>query len=144
MTMNARGILEFALYGPDLGALERFYCDVFGLSVLLRSSDRLVALRCGHATLLLFDPAVARVPGPVPPHGSTGAGHIAFIMESGEVDAWLEHLERHGVAIEREVDWPEGGRSIYVRDPAGNSVELAPPQIWGGLGRELLGSIRSG
>jgi hypothetical protein len=26
-----------------------------------------------------------------------------------------------------EVDWDEGGRSIYFRDPAGNVVELASP-----------------
>ena len=31
-----------------------------------------------------------------------------------------------------EVPWPEGGRSIYFRDPAGNSLELAPPTLWGG------------
>ena len=36
-----------------------------------------------------------------------------------------------GVDIETEVEWPGGGRSIYVRDPAGNSVELASSTIWG-------------
>jgi hypothetical protein len=45
------------------------------------------------------------------------------------------------VEIEREVDWDEGGTSLYVRDPAGNSVELAPPTIWGGLGRALITSL---
>ncbi|MGN6582964.1 MAG: glyoxalase/bleomycin resistance/extradiol dioxygenase family protein, partial [Rhizobiaceae bacterium] len=24
-----------------------------------------------------------------------------------------------------------GGRSIYFRDPAGNSIEFAEPRIWG-------------
>jgi hypothetical protein len=28
------------------------------------------------------------------------------------------------------VEWPGGGRSIYFRDPAGNSVELGTPAIW--------------
>lgn len=133
-----RGMLEFALYGSDLVSLERFYRDVFGLEPILRADDRLVALRCGHATLLLFNPAVTRVPGAIPEHGAEGAGHVAFVMEEHEAPAWREHLGRCGVAIEREIEWPEGGTSIYFRDPAGNSVELAPPRIWGGLGRGLI------
>ena len=34
-------------------------------------------------------------------------------------------------AIEADFRWPNGARSIYVRDPAGNSIELADPAIWG-------------
>ena len=26
--------------------------------------------------------------------------------------------------------WPNGARSIYVRDPAGNSLEFAEPALW--------------
>jgi catechol 2,3-dioxygenase-like lactoylglutathione lyase family enzyme len=136
-----RGMLELAIYGPDLAALERFYCDVFGLTVIARAADRLVALRCGHATLLLFNPAVTRVPGPIPEHGVEGAGHVAFVIEDAERPAWRARLQQLGVAIDREVPWQEGGASLYVRDPAGNSVELAPPVIWGGLGRSLLDSM---
>ncbi len=44
--------------------------------------------------------------------------------------AWKDRLSALGVAIEAEVAWPGGGRSIYIRDPAGNSVELVTPQIW--------------
>ncbi len=40
-------------------------------------------------------------------------------------------LEAAGVAIESEVTWPRGGRSLYIRDPAGNCVELASPKLWG-------------
>ncbi len=31
-----------------------------------------------------------------------------------------------------EVNWDQGGTSLYFRDPAGNSIELAPPTLWGG------------
>jgi catechol 2,3-dioxygenase-like lactoylglutathione lyase family enzyme len=133
-----RGVLEVALYGPDLAALERFYCDVFGLDLIRRVDRRLTALRCGNTTLLLFDPSYSRVSGSVPEHGADGAGHIAFVIADEDRAAWRDHLRQHGVGIEREVDWDEGGASIYVRDPAGNSVELAPPSIWNGLGRALL------
>jgi catechol 2,3-dioxygenase-like lactoylglutathione lyase family enzyme len=134
-------LLEHALYGRDLDALERFYREVFRLEIILRVDDRLVALRCGHSTLLLFDPAVTREPGPIPEHGAEGAGHIAFVIEEDERAAWRDHLRALGVPIEREIEWDEGGTSIYVRDPAGNSVELAPPTIWGGIGRSLIDAL---
>ena len=43
---------------------------------------------------------------------------------------WQKHFEAQGIAIERIVDWPDGGRSLYIRDPAGNSVEFAESRIW--------------
>lgn len=138
---RARALLEMAIYGPDLDKLEEFYTGVLGLERIARAGNRLVALRCGHSTLLLFDPSVSRVPGPIPEHGPTGAGHIAFVIEDDERPIWRDHLTRRGVSIEKEVEWEDGGVSVYFRDPAGNSVELAPPRIWGGLGRDLLDSV---
>jgi hypothetical protein len=35
------------------------------------------------------------------------------------------------VAIEKEVEWSRGGKSIYIRDPARNLVELITPGVWG-------------
>jgi hypothetical protein len=46
-------------------------------------------------------------------------------MDEAQIDPWRDHLGREGIAIEAEVAWPEGGHSIYFRDPSGNSVELA-------------------
>jgi catechol 2,3-dioxygenase-like lactoylglutathione lyase family enzyme len=86
--------------------------------------------------LLVFDPArTASAPGdvggtPVPAHGARGAGHVCFRVAADELGAWRERLEGAGVAIEAEITWPRGGSSLYVRDPAGNSVELAPASIW--------------
>src|SRR5690606_27116975 len=74
---------------------------------------------------------------PVPPHGARGPGHLCFRAEAGEIDAWKKTLAAKGVAIEAEIEWPPfgdadtGGRSIYFRDPAGNSLECAEPAIWG-------------
>jgi len=66
----------------------------------------------------------------VPPHGTTGAGHLCFAMREADLPAWKKHLERCGVAIEKDLAWPGGGRSLYFRDPSGNSLELATPRIW--------------
>ncbi|MDQ3115509.1 MAG: VOC family protein [Verrucomicrobiota bacterium] len=122
---------EAALYTGDLAAAERFYQGVLGLEVVSRFEDRGMSFRCGATVLLLFNPARTRVADAgVPTHGATGEGHIAFVIDDSELETWRERLQEAGVAIESEVEWPEGGRSLYFRDPAGNSVELAPPTLW--------------
>ena len=80
--------------------------------------------------LLIFDPARSSVPGrPAPSHGATGAGHVAFSVEDGTLPAWADALRERGIEIELERQW-DGSGSIYVRDPAGNSVELVEGELW--------------
>lgn len=129
--IRVRRIFETSLYGPDLDELEAFYRGVMGLERIARFGGRGVALRCGQEVLLLFDPDESAQPdGPVPPHGARGPGHVAFAAPREELSAWRTHLASCGVNIETEVEW-EDGHSIYFRDPAGNSVELATPGTWG-------------
>ncbi|QYK40556.1 MAG: VOC family protein [Paracoccaceae bacterium] len=129
------GTLESVLYAADLAAAERFYAGTLGLPVVMRQDGRHVFFRTGTSMLLVFDPAATREPPkpgtlPVPPHGATGAGHFCFAVASGDLAAWCDHLQSEGIAIEARIDWPGGGRSIYVRDPAGNSVEFADAALW--------------
>ncbi len=130
--MQPSKIFETVLYAEDLAAAERFYHEALGLEVIGRS-NLTVVFRCGGGVLLIFDPRKSAAPDrDVSSHGTTGVGHIAFAAKPEDLDAWREQLRQAGVPIEREVDWDEGGHSIYFRDPAGNVVELAPPTIWGG------------
>jgi catechol 2,3-dioxygenase-like lactoylglutathione lyase family enzyme len=76
---------------------------------------------------LVFRPAESLKGGAVPAHGSRGPGHFALGIPNETLDEWCEHLGRHGVAIEQELPWPQGATSLYLRDPAGNSVELVTP-----------------
>jgi catechol 2,3-dioxygenase-like lactoylglutathione lyase family enzyme len=69
--------------------------------------------------------------GELPAHGTTGAGHFALGIRPETLDDWRRHLATKGIAIEKEVTWPRGGRSLYFRDPAGNAVELVTPGVWG-------------
>jgi catechol 2,3-dioxygenase-like lactoylglutathione lyase family enzyme len=81
--------------------------------------------------LLLFDPEPASAPGrDVPSHGTTGASHVAFTVPPGTLERWRERLAQRQVELESETQWERGGRSLYVRDPAGNSVELVDGPIW--------------
>lgn len=128
--MRAREILETCLYAADLHAAEAFYTRVLGMEVFARVEGRHVFFRCGGRVFLVFDPRRTRAGGELPAHGPTGAGHVCFAARAEEMDGWRAHLRAHGVAIEHEHHWPGGGASLYVRDPAGNSVEVGTPAIW--------------
>ena len=134
--MTPSGILETTLSARDLAAAEAFYTGVLGFTLFAKVPNRHVFFRCGEQMLLIFNPAETVKPPaphalPVPPHGTTGQGHVCFRASGAEIDRWRTHLEAAGVAIEADFIWPSGGRSIYFRDPAGNSLEFAEPKIWG-------------
>jgi catechol 2,3-dioxygenase-like lactoylglutathione lyase family enzyme len=135
MPPSPRFVLETGLYARDLAAAERFYHDVLGLEVLFREDGRHVFFRCGTGTVLVFKPGATQLSDTVP-HGSTGAGHVAFAVGEDQLRGWYRHFADHGIEVEHEQDWGERGRSLYVRDPAGNSVELATPTLWGTASRD--------
>jgi catechol 2,3-dioxygenase-like lactoylglutathione lyase family enzyme len=130
-------ILESALYAENLEEAAVFYSDVLGLERIAAVEGRHVFFRAGGGVLLLFRPSATREPPapdarvPVPPHGAAGQGHLCFAATAGEIERWRDRLNRAGIAIEADFQWPQGGRSIYFRDPAGNSIEMAEPRIWG-------------
>ena len=134
--MQPEAILETVLYADDIEAAARFYGDVLGLDLYWKSDGHTVMFRCGSQMLLIFNPDVtgAQEGGsglPIPPHGARGQGHVCFRASRSEMDDWRALLVSRGVEIESEFEWPDGGYSLYFRDPAGNSVEFAEPAIWG-------------
>lgn len=129
-------ILETALYAADLDAAEAFYGGILGLERIVRVGDRHVFFRLAGSVLLIFNPGeTAKPPGnpalPVPPHGAHGPGHACLAAPAAALEDWRARLVAAGVAVEADFRWPNGARSIYVRDPAGNSLEFAEPRLWG-------------
>ncbi len=129
--MRLRTILETVLYVDDLEAAARFYGGLLGLEEVSAKAGVFVFFRLDRQMLLLFDPDAARQARGVPAHGAQGPGHVCFAVAASELEPWAAALEAAGVAIEQWQDWPGGGRSCYFRGPAGNSLELATPRIWG-------------
>lgn len=134
--MTPDRILETALYVDDLDAAAAFYGDLIGLETLTRVDGRHHFFRCGDGVLLLFVADQTLKPStdprlPVPPHGTKGPGHACFAVDGTHLDDWRQRLADAGIAIEADFRWPNTARSIYVRDPAGNSIELAEPKLWG-------------
>jgi catechol 2,3-dioxygenase-like lactoylglutathione lyase family enzyme len=130
--MAITGVYETVIYAADVPATAAFYADALGLRLVDGPDELAAAFRLDdEGVLLIFDPSRASLPGrPVPSHGSSGPGHVAFRADDGTLAAWAETLRGRGIEIEQEVDWDRRGRSIYVRDPAGNSVELVEGDIW--------------
>jgi catechol 2,3-dioxygenase-like lactoylglutathione lyase family enzyme len=131
-SLSTGGVLESCLYAVNLEETARFYERVLGLVAFSRVGDRHVFFRCGRGMFLLFNPRLTERPeGDVPAHGARGPGHVAFAVRGDQLDLWRNRLAAGGAAIEQEVTWPNGSLSLYLRDPAGNSVELGTPRIWG-------------
>lgn len=130
--MKVSRILETCLYVDDLEAAERFYTEVMGLERYAITAGRHVFFRCGEGMLLVFDPKATRIDAQngVPPHGATGQGHVAFEMDEGEIEPWKTRLAESGVEIESDHTRSSGGRSLYFRDPSGNSIELVTRKTW--------------
>ncbi|KIC22471.1 VOC family protein [Leisingera sp. ANG-Vp] len=130
-----KAILEASLYVDDLDAAEEFYGGTLGLEQIQRIGNRHLFYRCGASVLLLFNAEeTVKPPGnpqlPVPPHGARGPGHVCFAQPRKDLLQMRARLLEAGIAIEAEFDWPHGVRSIYFRDPAGNSLEISEPQLW--------------
>ena len=128
-------VLETSLYVADLARSLSFYESVVGLR-RLQADERFGALEVpGRQVLLLFRRGGTTRPlstpgGVIPPHDGSGSLHVAFAVPRSEMEAWVSHLELHGVPIESRVDWGAGEHSLYIRDPDGHLVELATPDLW--------------
>lgn len=135
-TQPLQGILETVLYVDDLETAEDFYCCVLGLKKIFSVPKRQLVFKCGNGFLLLFNPGNTirnriHINGSaIPLHGARGAGHMAFRVPKQALKTWRQKLTEAGVGIESEVAWPSGATSVYFRDPSGNSLELATPDMW--------------
>ncbi len=131
-TLKIKAVVETAVYVDDLQAAETFCSTILGLPVIGKEPGRHVFFQVGEGSVLLAFRVEATLKGDqLPAHGATGPGHFALGIEAEAFDAWRKLLHVHGVIIEKEVEWPRGGKSLYFRDPAGNSVELVTPGVWG-------------
>ena len=132
MTPAPLRILESVIYAEDLDAAHDFYAGVLGLRLHSRADGRHVFFHCGASMVLIFNPAATAQcqPDGIPCHGSRGEEHICWAVDREALGAWRDRLVAADVEIEHEQAWPNGAHSIYFRDPAHNSLEIATPCLW--------------
>jgi catechol-2,3-dioxygenase len=123
--MSLEGICEIALETRDLAAMERFYCQFMECHVLSRDEDR-VWVACGERARIGF-----WLPGPKD-FADEGGAHVHFALSASPsvLDALHARLTNAGIEHQGPVTHEGGDRSLYVRDPAGNVVE-----VWDFFGR---------
>ena len=109
-------VVETAVYAADLTAAEAFYAGIFGLPVIGREAGRHVFFRVGAGSVLLvFDPAATLRGGLLPPHGTTGPGHLAVGVRAESLAAWRGHLAARRVLAVRPRPGRELGRAGHPR-----------------------------
>ncbi len=130
MTIRVRGLDHLVLRVRDMAAMERFYCDVLGLTVE-RRQDRigLVQLRAGAQLVDLLDVngMLGRQGGAAPGDSGRNLDHFCLNLEDFDLAAIEAHLQAHGVAVgESGIRYGAGGMgvSVYLNDPEGNVLEL--------------------
>lgn len=123
-----RGLGEIALRVRNLDAMQKFYEEAIGLTLMARTSNyaffKIADGYDGHTQVLaLFDRWAE------PGHRGIDAAistvdHIAFEITLADFAEEKSRLEALGLEVttaeHRWVHW----RSLYVHDPEGNEVEL--------------------
>jgi catechol 2,3-dioxygenase-like lactoylglutathione lyase family enzyme len=134
--MRIQKILETCIYAEDMDAAASFYGEMLELEQISSEENRHIFYKCGDGMLLIFNPGHTSneqtyVDGsPVPLHGAKGPVHLAFAVEENDLHKWKKRLAFYDIEIESEVNWPNGCKSIYFRDPSGNSIELVSSGLW--------------
>lgn len=122
-------ILETCIYARDIKAARQFYEGVIGLECFVFKPPRQAFFHVDDGVFLVFNPDETKQDDKLPPHGADGSGHVCFRIGPDEVEQWNQRFIDAGLEVHR-TQWPDG-ESLYVYDPAGNLVEVAPGKIWG-------------
>jgi catechol 2,3-dioxygenase-like lactoylglutathione lyase family enzyme len=134
--MKINRIIETCIYASDLQEAEKFYSQILELEQVSKEEDRHIFYRCGNSMLLIFNPVHTSAEqtfvngDPIPLHGTSGPGHLAFEVQNHDIPEWKARLIEWNIKIESEITWPSGFNSIYFRDPAGNSIEIVSSGLW--------------
>jgi catechol 2,3-dioxygenase-like lactoylglutathione lyase family enzyme len=114
------------IHVSDWARSNAFYGEVVGAEVIGERPDGPSRYQLGEQRLNVHGPGVdahpvARVP--VQP----GNSDLCFVWD-GPIESAVEHLERHGVAVEEGPVPRTGaggdGSSVYFRDPDGSLLEF--------------------
>lgn len=117
--MKVERLQHVGITVTDVPAAVRFYTEVLGFTVDTNRPDFAFPgawLDTGNGQVHLIETPEAP-PGP--------ARHLSLQVD--DLEAWIAHLEQHGVQYRRLTFFPAAGHQIFIQDPSGNTVELNQP-----------------
>jgi len=125
------GIDHIVLRTTKLQAMLKFYTGILGCVVERETSPKtgLTQLRAGNALidLVVVDSLLGKLGGAAPSQTGNNLDHFCLQLKPISEEGMVAHLESNGVEV-GEFDDRYGaqgfGKSVYVRDPEGNIVEL--------------------
>lgn len=125
--MSAIGFNHVSIHADDLEESARFYTDVFGMERVQEPNlgVPLVWLRCGDSQLHLFD---RDTDAPTHHHFALTVDDFERVFEIARERGLFDH--DGGTAAEpRAYELPDGAVQMYLRDPAGNLLEVDWPDV---------------
>lgn len=125
---SIKNLGEIALRVKNLDTMQKFYEEMVGLELMKRFTDsaffKIAEGYDGHTQILaLFDRSKQPDYRGVISETST-IDHIAFAISLADFDIEKKRLEQLGLRVyTSEHSWVHW-RSLYIKDPEGNEVEL--------------------
>ncbi len=124
--MRVLSLDHLVLIVRDLNETINFYRTVLGVEEVVFGGGRR-ALHFGSQKINLYQ--IGEEAHPVAQAPSPGSAHLCFLVVS--LDAAIERLRQLTVPLEEGPVFRTGAthpiRSIYIRDPDGNLIELSEP-----------------
>ncbi|HDY7996565.1 TPA: VOC family protein [Vibrio vulnificus] len=130
--IQLQAIDHIVLRVVDLPKMLAFYCDILGCVVEREVAEfGLTQLRAGSALidLVTVDSKLGRQGGKAPEQEGRNLDHFCLQITPKDEQEILDFLIQHGVKVGDFANryGAQGfGRSIYLSDPEGNTVELKP------------------
>jgi len=123
-----RGLGEIALRVVDLDVMQRFYEEVIGLELMQRFEKmaffRIADGYAGHTQILALFDYTEHPSSAAPDAEHSTIDHIAFSIALEHYESERQRLQKLGLDVSTaEHTWVRW-RSLYVKDPEGNTVEL--------------------
>lgn len=111
-------IAHLCIHTSDLDATERFYCKVLGLQK--RFNFEKDGSPFGFYAHIGSNTFLEVFLGKKGPHGAIQ--HLA--LQTSDIDADIEHLKAHGVAVGEKKIGADGTWQVWLEDPNGVKIEL--------------------
>ncbi len=129
--LEVAGIDHIVLRTNNLQAMLNFYSGILGCKVERETSPELglTQLRAGNALidLVAVDSQLGRMGGGAPTETENNVDHFCLQLKPITEEDLRHHLRANGIEVGEFADryGAEGqGRSVYIKDPEGNTVEL--------------------